>query len=93
MVASGLAIATSTAFFTTTSSILDFALGGVAGGAEASGEDVNGMSPLEYLRGNGHKKLQVHRKGRGSLQEGGNGEDQEKERASAVAKHSVSVNA
>ncbi len=51
LVASGLATATSTAFRTTASSILDLALGGgVEGGAEASGADkLTAPSLLEYL--------------------------------------------
>ena len=49
LVASGLSIATSTAFFTTASSILDLTEGGAeAGGAEASGTDTS-METLEYL--------------------------------------------
>jgi hypothetical protein len=51
LVASGLAMATSTAFFTTASSILDLALGGgVEGGADALGTDkLTAPSLLEYL--------------------------------------------
>ncbi len=50
LVASGLAIATSTALFTTASSILDLTVegGAVEGGAEASGTDTS-MEALEYL--------------------------------------------
>lgn len=95
LVASGLAIATSTAFLTMTSSILALVLGGgVAGGAEASGEGTSMPdASLENLRAS-RTRVSAARGGGGggAAHEGRDGEQQVEQGACCVAEHSVREN-